>query len=181
MLTAVEQRQQELARRFEALAEPHVDELYRLAAAIAGIEDADDVTQEALTEAWRSFGQLRNEELFGRWIRTIVVNRCRNLLRSRRRSVRAISLDSVLPAAAEGNLPHEPGDFASDVAERDRLDRAFDHLALDHRAVLALHYTLDLPMPEVAAILKVPEGTAKSRLHVALSRMRAVLQEEPTA
>jgi RNA polymerase sigma-70 factor (ECF subfamily) len=63
-------------------------------------------------------------------------------------------------------------------AERDRLDRAFDALPADQRIALALHYALDLSVPQVAAALSVPDGTVKSRIHAGVERLRAVLAEE---
>jgi RNA polymerase sigma-70 factor (ECF subfamily) len=50
-----------------------------------------------------------------------------------------------------------------------------------HRAVVAMYYLLDMPLPEVAAALRIPTGTAKSRLHYALLAMRASVTAEPEA
>jgi RNA polymerase sigma-70 factor (ECF subfamily) len=55
------------------------------------------------------------------------------------------------------------------------MERAFRHLDPDQRLVLVLHYYLDLPLPEVARLVGVPLGTAKSRLHRGLSGMRITL------
>ena len=52
------------------------------------------------------------------------------------------------------------------------LDGALRRLDPRHRAVVVLHYFLGMPLPEVAACLGIPVGTAKSRLHYALSAMR---------
>jgi DNA-directed RNA polymerase specialized sigma24 family protein len=49
-------------------------------------------------------------------------------------------------------------------------------LAIDQRAVVVLHYYLDLPMPEVAEILDIPYGTAASRLHRGLEAMRTSMR-----
>ena len=48
-----------------------------------------------------------------------------------------------------------------------------------HRAVVALHYLLGMPLPDVAAALGIPLGTAKSRLHYALAAMRTSVTAEP--
>lgn len=157
---------------FEALIEPRLDGLYRLAAAIVGSDDARDAVQDALISAWRGHGRLRDSEALDAWLRSIVVNRCRNVLRSRGRSVRSIPVD-VAPDLAE------PGaGLGQRLEDRDRLDRAFIRLSADHRSVLALRFSLDLPLREVAAALGVPEGTAKSRLHAATGQLRAILRED---
>jgi RNA polymerase sigma-70 factor (ECF subfamily) len=72
------------------------------------------------------------------------------------------------------------GDGAPDesVALRDALDHAFGALSAEHRTVLALRYTLDLPLTEIARTLGVPEGTVKSRLHAAVDRLRAAYEED---
>ena len=71
-------------------------------------------------------------------------------------------------------------DGSTVLAERDRLDRAFELLPADQRLTLALHYALDLSVPQVAAALSVPEGTVKSRIHAGVERLRAVLAAEDT-
>jgi len=56
---------------------------------------------------------------------------------------------------------------------RELLDEALKHLDPEWRAVVVLHYFLGMPLPEVAATLGIPLGTAKSRLHRSLGAMRA--------
>ena len=70
-------------------------------------------------------------------------------------------------------------DIATGLADRELLDRALAGLAPGHRAVVALHYLLGMPLPEVAAALGIPSGTAKSRLHYALAAMRTQVTAEP--
>ena len=51
-------------------------------------------------------------------------------------------------------------------------------MTADQRIVLALHYSLDLAVPQVAAVLSVPEGTVKSRVHAGVERLRSTLAAE---
>ena len=159
-----------VAPTFEGLVAPLVDEMYRAAAAIVGEADARDVTQEALLDAWRGFARLRDPELIRPWLHAIVANRSRKYLRARRSRPRFVTV-STWP---EGSVDDRSAVFA----ERDRLDRAFDSLPADQRIALALHYTLDLSVPQVAAVLSVPDGTVKSRLHAGVERLRAALAAE---
>jgi RNA polymerase sigma-70 factor (ECF subfamily) len=69
-------------------------------------------------------------------------------------------------------------DGSRQLAERDLLDRAFGHLDADHRAALALHYVVDLTVPQIAVALGVREGTVKSRIHAAKEQMRIALERE---
>jgi RNA polymerase sigma-70 factor (ECF subfamily) len=159
-----------VAQAFEGLVGPWADEMYRAAAAIVGEADARDVTQEALIDAWRGFGQLRDRKRVRPWLHAIIANRSRKHLRARRSRPQFVSV---------GSLPEGAVDDGSGVlAERDRLDRAFESLPADQRIALALHYALDLSVPQVAAVLSVPDGTVKSRIHAGVERLRAVLAAE---
>jgi RNA polymerase sigma-70 factor (ECF subfamily) len=66
----------------------------------------------------------------------------------------------------------------SALADRDQLERGFLRLNPEMRAVIVLHHFLDLPLPDVAATLAIPLGTAKSRLHRALGLLRAALDAD---
>jgi RNA polymerase sigma-70 factor, ECF subfamily len=70
-------------------------------------------------------------------------------------------------------------DMAGDLADRDMLDAALRGLDPGHRAVVVLHYFLGMPLPEVAAAIGIPLGTAKSRLHYALASMRTTVLDDP--
>ena len=159
-----------VAANFEALVGPWVNEMYRAAAAIVGETDARDVTQEALVDAWRGFARLRDRERVRPWLHAIVANRSRKHLRARGSRPRLISVDSW-PEGIED-------DRSTALAERDRLDRAFESLPPDQRIALALHYALDLSVAQVAAVLSVPDGTVKSRIHAGADRLRAALAAE---
>jgi RNA polymerase sigma factor (sigma-70 family) len=69
--------------------------------------------------------------------------------------------------------------MAGDFADRELLDDALRRLDPPHRAVVVLHYFLGMPLPEVAASLGIPVGTAKSRLHYSLVAMRATVLGGP--
>jgi RNA polymerase sigma factor (sigma-70 family) len=159
------------SRDFEALVAPWVEEMYRLAATIVGPLDARDVTQDALVIAWSKLASLRRRDDARPWLHAIVVNQCRQLLRSQRRRPRLIDIDQ--PGVVDRG-PSTP-DTSRAVAERDRLDRAFGRLDADHRAALALHYVTDLTVPQIAVALGIREGTVKSRIHAAVKRMRVEL------
>jgi RNA polymerase sigma-70 factor (ECF subfamily) len=72
-------------------------------------------------------------------------------------------------------------DIASAIADREVLDHALRRLDPEWRAVVVLHYFLGLPLPDVAATLRIPLGTAKFRLHRSLAAMRATIVADETA
>jgi RNA polymerase sigma-70 factor (ECF subfamily) len=128
-------------------------------------ELARDAVQEAFVKAWRDLPGLRDPERFDAWVHKIVIRSCLETLRRRRRRVIEVELT---PAH---DLPF--GDIGTMIADRDEVERALDGLDPDGRAVIVVHYFLGLPLPETAAVLGIPVGTAKSRLHRSLVAMRA--------
>lgn len=158
------------ATSFETLVGPWVDEMYRAAAAIVGESEARDVTQDALLDAWRGFGRLKDPERVRPWLHAIVANRSRKHLRARRSRPRLIAVDTMPDGAVD--------DRTAEIAERQRMDAAFDSLPPDQRIALVLHYALDLSVPQVAAAMAVPEGTVKSRIHTGIERLRTALSSD---
>jgi RNA polymerase sigma-70 factor, ECF subfamily len=135
-------------------------------------ELARDAVQEALVRAWRDLPGIRNPDAFDGWLYRLTVNSCLDIARRRRR--RAIEVE-LTPIVVSGG----GHDLADEIADRDLVDTALARLDPGHRAVVALHYLLGMPLPEVAASLGIPLGTAKSRLHYALVAMRAAVTVEP--
>ncbi len=161
----------EPADAFAALTRHDVDRAYRLAWAILGNdEEAHDATQDALTTAWQHRRELRDLDRLEAWLSRIVVNKCRDRLRTRGREagrVRSIELTS-LPSVADGS--HSAG-------ERDELDRALASLSPEHRIVVVLRFWADLTVDAIAERIGVPPGTVKSRLHHSLNTLRSTLEE----
>lgn len=158
------------ARAFATLVGGIADRLH--AAAYLVVRDraqAEDVVQEGLLAAWRELPGLRDAERFDAWIRRIVMRRAIDEAR-RARNRPALSLLEQDGGATYGE--------AELVVTRDALARAFARLSAEHRAVLVLRHYLDLTVPEIAATLALPVGTAKSRLHHASEAMRAALEAD---
>jgi len=156
---------------FSDLAGREIGRLYAVARLILrDSELAADATQEALIVAWRDLSSLRDPEAFDAWLRRLLVRACYRELKAGRRRVQ---LESQLPDG--GRVTLDPG---MSIALRDQLERGFSHLDLDQRAALVFHHYLGLSMPEVAASLGWPPGTAKSRVFRATQAMRAALEAD---
>jgi RNA polymerase sigma-70 factor, ECF subfamily len=134
-------------------------------------ELARDAVQDALIRAWRDLPGLREPDRFDAWLYRLTVNACLDLVRRRRRRPMEVELSAI----------DSPGmsDLSGDLAKRELLDQALRSLDPAHRAIVALHYLLGMPLPEVAASLGIPLGTAKSRLHYGLATMRAGVRADP--
>ena len=144
------------------------DRLHAVAHRILRDRDlAGDVTQEALVKIWRELPRLRDVDRFDGWAYRVLVNTCRDEMRRRRpTNLDLLDIDGWLPDAS---IP---------VADRDQLERAFVRLSADQRSVVVLHYYLDQSVAEIAAIVDVPVGTVRSRLHYAKRALRAAIDAE---
>jgi len=152
---------------FEVLATSAGDRLYAVARLIvrdSGL--AEDAVQEALVRAWRQLPSLRDPDRFDAWLYRLVVNACADQGRQQRRwsqQVRPLVLDASV------------GDETGAIAVREQLERGFTRLKPEQRTVVVLHFYSGFSAAEIAGILGIPEGTARSRLHYATEAMRAAL------
>lgn len=138
------------------------------------IRDADratDAVQNALVRAWRDLPTLRDPDRFDAWLHRLLVNACIDEIRR----VRKYRLDLDITDLSN---PPSIADSASAFADRDQLERGFSRLGPEERAVIVLHHYLDLPLTDVAATLRIPLGTTKSRLYRGLREMRAALDAD---
>ena len=161
---------------FTALVEEHRDSVYRTAWAILRNDaDALDAAQETFLTAWKELRRLRDPDRFDAWLTRSLVNRCRTILRSRRRSaVREIAIvASDLPDGSPGG-----GGVDGTLEETDTIRHAFERLSADHRTYLVLHYVEGRPIREVALIVGAPEGTVKWRLSEARGALERNLARE---
>ncbi|HEX7171730.1 MAG TPA: sigma-70 family RNA polymerase sigma factor [Candidatus Limnocylindria bacterium] len=132
---------------------------------------AEDALQNALVLAWSRLPKLRDPDRFEAWVHRILVHACYDESR-RARPWRA--LVTVLPIA-RADTP----DGTSMIDDRDELERAFLRLSVEQRAVFVLHHYVGLPLVEVGELLDIPAGTARSRLHYAISGLRTALTADP--
>ena len=165
---------------FDELVASRLAQSLRLARAIVDSPaDAEDVVQEAFVSAWRSLRRLREPEKFDAWFGRILVNTARSHIR-RRGTVTPISIDRRRADSPDDEHEH-PGrhDPALDrVDSSDALARAIDRLTVDQRTILALHHLEERPVAQIAAVLGIPVGTAKWRLHAARQALERALEAE---
>ena len=139
---------------------------------LCGADVLDDLVQEVFLRAWKGLPRFRQSAQFSTWLYRItwnVATDCRRQ-KGKARSHRQ-HLSSSEPAASHPATLNQ-------LHYQDLVQRGLQTLTLDHRAVLVLHDLEDLPQQEVAAILSIPRGTVKSRLHYARAAMRQFLQRE---
>lgn len=150
---------------FTALLRPLVSSAYRLASAMLhDSHAAEDVVQEASLKAWRKLHQVRPGAEMKPWFLGIVANECREVQRGR--------WWSVLKQPEPG-LPAAPGGDSTTLFAD--LRQAIRRLKHRRRLLLVLHWYLDLPVAEVAAITGSSEDSVKSELSRAVGQLRNFL------
>lgn len=169
-LELVERARQGDREAFTAIASASYARFHRVAyAVLRDRELAQDAVQTAMLAAWRELPGLRDPARFEAWAYRLLVNACYAESNRRRRYLPNVLQERDEPVAA---------DALAVLADRDQLERAFRHLPMEQRAVVVLHYLADQPLPRVAEILGIPEGTARSRDHRAMQTLRGVLMAD---
>jgi RNA polymerase sigma-70 factor (ECF subfamily) len=155
---------------FGALAASSIDRLYAIAVRVVHDRGrAEDAVQSALLGAWRDLPSLRDPARFDAWLHRLLIRACYDEARKQRAHVANIRVVSIEPGEADGS---------GRLADRDQLERAFRRLPIDQRCVVVLHHYQGLPLTEVAGLLGIPVGTARSRLHYALLVLRAAVEAD---
>ena len=152
---------------FSELARLVIRRLYAVARLILhDTSRAEDATQEALFVAWRDLSALRDPDRFEAWLHRLLVRECYREARQERRRIEVEG--RVRPIT----VVDDPGQIH---ALQDELRRGFGRLTVYLRTALVLHHYLGYTFLEIGAILGIPAGTAKSRVHRATRLMRAAL------
>ena len=143
--------------------------LRRYVTRLAGADLADDILQETSLQIFRKLPFLREPAVFRPWILRIA---SRIAFSHLKRARRWEPLDASPP---ELSMPPNPNLGAP---PDDAFFALLDRVSPASRAVLLLHYQQDLSLEESAAILEIPIGTAKSRLHYGVATLRKHLTTE---
>jgi RNA polymerase sigma-70 factor (ECF subfamily) len=146
------------------LLEPVLDPAFRLAMTM--LKDrpaAEDAVQEAALKSWRKLDRFRAGADLRPWFLAIVANECRTARRSRWWQVIRLDDTSKLDKATSSE---------GDWADRMDLDAALDTLPQHQLLALTLYYHLDLPLEEVARVLRCSAGAARQRIHRAVAALR---------
>jgi len=160
------------AAAYEEIVHRYQQVAFRTAYVITGsAADAEDAAQEGFVKAYRALATFRPGAEPRPWLLRIVANEARNRVRStgRRHQLELRLAEGYRPGGAA------PSPEAAAVAAEDtkRLLGFVNELSDEDRLVIANRYFLELSGEETAVALGIPEGTVKSRLSRALSRLRA--------
>ncbi len=160
---------------WETLVRKHQDAVFRMAYLMLGDSDeAEDVAQEAFVSAFRSLNRFDANRELRPWLIRIASNLAHNRRRSVGRYLRALRRIVMLSPEPVTHI----GEQTSQQWEADTLWQAVKRLNPAEQEVVYMRYFLDLSESEMVSALDVAPGTVKSRLHRAIGRLRAVVDDE---
>ncbi len=136
-------------------------------------EAARDVVQDAWLAIVRGLKRLDDPARFRPWAYRIVKNKCADWVR--RRATRRNAMEQLREQATHPATDGEPN--SGDIS---RLRDAMARLPDEQRMILSLHYSEEMSIIEIAAVLGVPAGTVKSRLFHARNRLKEALERMET-
>lgn len=148
-------------REFEAVYNDYSGSIHRTLKGMTGNDSvAEELTQEAFLKAWKGLPQFGFRSSVKTWLYQVAINVGRDWLRSHK----SMAL-----------VPETSHEESINKTEQKAIHEALLDMGEDDRTILVLYYWEGLKQEEMSSILKVPEGTVKSRLHSAKSKLREVL------
>ncbi len=162
--------QEALDELLEAVQEP----LYRYIFRLVGERTlAEDILQEVFIRIYRKLRWLREPELFRPWAYRIASREAFKHLKRERRWREEVRDEATLEAIPAQSTEKS---YAPELIEH--LPSLIERVSPASRAVLILHYLHEMPLAEVAAVLGIALGTAKSRLAYGLQSLRSGIREQ---
>jgi RNA polymerase sigma-70 factor (ECF subfamily) len=128
--------------------------------------DAWDAVQETWISVIKGLNKLQNPSLFVSWLFRILTNKCIDRIRKKQQEVRQLE---------QANIKLESSEISN---ENESLSQAVQGLPDEHKTLIMLRFGQGLQIGQIAAMLNIAEGTAKSRLHRALARLREILGDK---
>jgi len=149
---------------FSKLIKMYEKDMYRVAIAmVKNNEDALDCIQNAILKAYKSIGKLKKEEYFKTWLIRIVINNCKDTITKERKYTPLLQVNKEV--CYEENLEYV------------EIQEAIDSLDMDLKKLIILYYYEDMTIKDISQSLDISEGTIKSRLSRAKTKLKSILNE----
>lgn len=146
------------------------DAYYRLAYSYMGNEhDAMDAMEDMIVTIYEKVGHLQNGAAFYSWSKTILVNRCKTLLRKKKRF---LPMEEEQESSLAGFTDDNP--YRKTESEMD-MQLLLSHLTAKQREVIELRYIHDLPYQTIADMTGAPLGTIKSRMSQGIQKLKVLI------
>jgi RNA polymerase sigma factor (sigma-70 family) len=138
---------------------------------VRNIDDADDLTIEAFSKAFRNLDKYRQDFTFSTWLFRIATNNCIDFIRKRK--LNTFSIDNVTPDSTsdetikydikDNNL--DPADEIIKTQKSEMLQEIITKLPIKYQVLVRLRYFDELSYEEIAVEISAPLGTVKAQLH----------------
>lgn len=149
---------------FSRLIEMNKISMYRVAASMLVVEqDIEDAIQNSIIKAFQGINHLKKNEFFKTWLIRILINECRTILRSNNKVIHIEEVSTDIST--------------SDNYSTLELTNAVSSLEEELRIVTTLYYFEDIPQKEISKLLDIPDGTVRSRLSRARTKLYEMLSE----
>lgn len=147
---------------FQELYRTHFHRVRRVLSGMTGSNAvAEELTQEAFLKAWSSLSGFGFRSTLKTWVYTVAINVGRDWLRSHKN----IKMSELFEEGSLESLSPESRAVQESLLETDE----------ESREILVLTYYEGMTSQEISKVLKIPEGTVKSRLHYAKSKLQPLL------
>ena len=171
------------AAAFDTLLLKHSPRIYALVYNMtASHHDTDDILQNVWAKVYRAIGGFRSEAKFSTWLHSIAANTSINFLRRRNRH-RALNLDDLDSGILQDKEFTELRAASTPVRDADlvdlqrRINESIQQLTPEHRAVVTMCDIQEMPQADIAKVLRISEGTVRSRLFYAHKQLQTLLSE----
>ena len=168
-------------QRFETCVRPHLASMHRFAYRLTGQQqDAEDLVQDVVIKSFDRLDELESLDRPGAWLNRVLYRQFIDDMRRRARRPLALESEFAAPGDLEpwlDTVPDEtpgPQDWLNLERMRPLVQTLISDLPPDHRTLLLLHDVDQWRLEDIAAIVDLPVGTLKSRLH----RIRAALRQK---
>ena len=163
--------------QFEALLQPHLQQLYKLAYRFTGQRaDAEDLVQDVVLKLYPRLQEMQKIERLGPWMARVLYRHFIDRVRSKQRSpLYLVNKDEPVLDEHKDEKPG-PAENVEAALLQNRLLEALNQLNEDQHALMILHDVEGYTLNEIQSMFDVSIGTLKSRLHRARSRLRELLE-----
>ena len=163
---------------FGELVQRHQDKIYNFVLRSCGhAEDAADITQRVFINAFRKIDTFKGDSAFSTWIYRIAFNQFISFRRERRHREASLTPRDEEGTEIEPSEDRSPSESMESEETRKKVQQAIDLLEEEDRRIILLKDLQGHSYEDIAAILGVPKGTVRSRLHRARLELRAKLKK----
>lgn len=132
--------------------------------------EAEDLLQEAFTEAFKMLDSFRYESNFGSWLKRIVINKCINEIKRRKIDLQYFDEVQHIETAEEDNTEYRAG------LSIDNVKRAMEELPKGSKIIFSLYLLEGYDHKEISQILNISESNSKSQYMRAKNKVKEYLQ-----